>query len=339
MTVDMRIKDDKTDKIVVRWVPTPDDIVDKMAEMAKVGKNDIVYDPGCGNAVMLIRPITKFGAKKGIGIDIDPKMVAVAKQKAKEAGVANKVVIRLGDILNEKDMDNVRNVGCVLIYIGDDLGARISPLLQKVLKPGTRIVSHRFSLGDWKPEKTEIVKGLRWGRIHHAPLLGREGKEGQVTQSGRPEFAHRNVEVRCIFRYRSIRRPGILEITRCPPHNHSGVDVPPITGGPVCTAHLRHHAMRAEDPKLQHKDYDKLIVDTLKEVHNTGAELYNNYRDFNGTIACTRAPAHRSPTAGATSRRTRSSSTRASQTARTRNWPSDKRPSSFTKRSRQSGRC
>ena len=160
VTVDMRIKDDKTDKIVVRWVPTPDDIVDKMAEMAKVGKNDIVYDPGCGDAVMLIRPITKFGAKKGIGIDIDPKMVAVAKQKAKEAGVADKVVIRLGDILNEKDMDDVKEASVVLIYIGDDLGARISPLLQKVLKPGTRIVSHRFSLGDWKPEKTEIVKGL-----------------------------------------------------------------------------------------------------------------------------------------------------------------------------------
>jgi len=160
VSVDMRIKNDKTDKIVVRWVPTPDDIVDKMAEMAKVGKDDIIYDPGCGDAVMLIRPIKKFGAKKGIGIDIDQKMVDIAKDKAKAEGVADKIVVRLGDILNEKDMEDVKEASVVLIYIGDDLGARISPLLQKVLKPGTRIVSHRFSLGDWKPDKTEKIKGV-----------------------------------------------------------------------------------------------------------------------------------------------------------------------------------
>src|SRR5262245_10871497 len=75
LTVDMRQEDKKLDKIVVRWVPTPDDVVDKMAELAKVGKDDVVYDPGCGDAVMLIRPIKQFGAKKGIGIDIDEKMV------------------------------------------------------------------------------------------------------------------------------------------------------------------------------------------------------------------------------------------------------------------------
>jgi uncharacterized protein (TIGR03000 family) len=158
-TVDMRIKDDKTDKIVVRWVPTPNDIVDKMSELAKIGKNDVVYDPGCGDAIMLIRPIKNFGAKKGIGIDIDPKMVKIAKEKVKMEGVADKVVIREGDILNEKDMADLSEATVVLLYIGDDLGARMSPLLRKVLKPGTRIVSHRFTLGDWKPDKTEVVKG------------------------------------------------------------------------------------------------------------------------------------------------------------------------------------
>ena len=158
VTLDMRIKNN-TDKIVVRWVPTPDDIVDKMASMAKIGKDDVVYDPGCGDAVMLIRPVKKLGAKKGIGIDIDPKQVAAAKAKAMAEGVANKIEIRQGDILNEKDMADLTEATVVLLYIGDDLGERISPLLQKVLKPGTRIVSHRFTLGDWKPEKTEMVKG------------------------------------------------------------------------------------------------------------------------------------------------------------------------------------
>lgn len=157
--VDLTVEDKKNDKIVVRWVPTPDDIVDEMAKLAKVSKDDIVFDPGCGDGVMLIRPVTEFGAKKGIGIDIDPKMVARAQQRAKEAGVADKIVVKQGDILNEKDMAICAEATVVLIYIGDDLGERMRPVLQKLLKPGTRIVSHRFKLGDWKPDKTVTVQG------------------------------------------------------------------------------------------------------------------------------------------------------------------------------------
>lgn len=157
--LDLTVEDKKLDKIVVRWVPTPGDIVDKMAELAKIGKDDVVFDPGCGDAVMLIRPVKALGAKKGIGIDIDPKMVKIAQDKAKEEGVADKVVIKQGDILNEKDMADVADSTVVLVYIGDDLGARMSPVLQKLLKPGARVVSHRFGLGDWKPDKTVTVKG------------------------------------------------------------------------------------------------------------------------------------------------------------------------------------
>lgn len=163
VSLDLTVEDKKNekhfDKIVVRWVPTPDDIVDKMAEMAKITKDDIVFDPGCGDAVMLIRPVKKIGAKKGIGIDIDPKMVKIAQDKAKSEGIAEKIVIKEGDILNEKDMAICAEATVVLIYIGDDLGARMAPVLQKLLKPGTRVVSHRFKLGDWKPDKTVTVKG------------------------------------------------------------------------------------------------------------------------------------------------------------------------------------
>jgi uncharacterized protein (TIGR03000 family) len=157
--LDLTVEDKKLDKIVVRWVPTPDDIVDEMAKLAKVGKDDVIFDPGCGDAVMLIRPIKQFGAKKGIGIDIDPKMVKAAKDKAKAEGVADKIVVTEGDILNEKDMAGCAEASVVLIYIGDDLGARMAPVLQKLLKPGTRVVSHRFHLGDWKPDKTVTIKG------------------------------------------------------------------------------------------------------------------------------------------------------------------------------------
>jgi uncharacterized protein (TIGR03000 family) len=154
--VDLTVKNAKTDKIVVRWVPTPDDIVDEMSKLAKIGKNDIVYDLGCGDAVMLIRPIQKFGAKKGVGIDIDPKILEKAKENVKKAKVEDRVELRVGDILNVKDMSDA---SVVLLYIGDDLGELLSPVLQKTLKPGARVVSHRFKLGDWEPTKSVTVKG------------------------------------------------------------------------------------------------------------------------------------------------------------------------------------
>jgi uncharacterized protein (TIGR03000 family) len=159
VTVDLTKEDKKNDKIVVRWVPTPDDIVDKMAELAKITKDDIIFDPGCGDAVMLIRPVKKLGAKKGVGIDIDEKMVKVAQEKAKSEGVADRIVIKKGDVLNEKDMADAAEATVVLVYMGDDLGARMAPVLQKLLKPGARVVSHRFTLGDWKPDKTVKVMG------------------------------------------------------------------------------------------------------------------------------------------------------------------------------------
>jgi len=153
--LDLRTEDKAhPDKIVVPWVPTPDEVVDRMAELARVTKDDIIYDPGCGDAVMLIRPMKKHGAKKGIGIDIDPMMVKVAREKAKEEGVADKVEIRQGDILNTEDMKDISEATVVLLYIGEDLGKKLSPILLTKCKPGTRIVSHRFLLGDWKPDRT-----------------------------------------------------------------------------------------------------------------------------------------------------------------------------------------
>src|SRR6185295_1697154 len=157
--VDLTVKDEKTDKIVVRWVPTPDDIVDKLCEIAKVNKDDIIWDLGCGDAVMLVRPIIKYKAKKGVGVDIDPKMIDIAKKYAAEKGVADKVELRVGDILDAKQMPDLKDASVVLLYIGDDLGERLGPVLQANLKPGARVVSHRFSLGDWKETRRETVTG------------------------------------------------------------------------------------------------------------------------------------------------------------------------------------
>src|SRR5262249_26981693 len=106
LIADLSKPTDNKDDIVVRWVPTPQDVVDRMCEVAKIGKNDVVYDLGCGDAVMLITALKKFGAKRGVGVDIDSKMVKIAKQKANEAGVGDKIDVRQGDVLKVDDLSD-----------------------------------------------------------------------------------------------------------------------------------------------------------------------------------------------------------------------------------------
>jgi SAM-dependent methyltransferase len=144
------------DDIVVRFVPTPDDVVDAMCKMAKVGKDDVVYDLGCGDGRMVITAVKKFGAKRGVGVDLDPDLVAKCKDAAKDAGVSDKVQFRVGDVLKVDDMSDA---SVVLLYMGDDINARLKPILQKTLKPGSRVVSHRFIMGDdWQPDRTDTVQ-------------------------------------------------------------------------------------------------------------------------------------------------------------------------------------
>jgi uncharacterized protein (TIGR03000 family) len=157
-TIDLskREKDDKADDIVVRYVPTPDAIVDKLMDMASVGKDDVVFDLGCGDGRMVCRAIAKRGAKRGVGVDIDPERIKDSKKTAKDYKVEDKVVWREGDVL--KQIDDLEDATVVMLYMGDDIGARLAPILQKRLKPGSRVVSHRFTLGDWKPDKTITVE-------------------------------------------------------------------------------------------------------------------------------------------------------------------------------------
>ncbi len=142
------------DDIVVRYVPTPDDVVDAMCKLGKVTKDDIVYDLGCGDGRMVCRAIKYFGAKRGVGIDLDPERVSDSKETAKKYGVDDKVEFRQGDVLKVKDLSDAT---VVLLYMGDDINNRLKPILQSTLKPGARVVSHRFLMGDWKPEKSETI--------------------------------------------------------------------------------------------------------------------------------------------------------------------------------------
>jgi uncharacterized protein (TIGR03000 family) len=154
LSVDLT-KDDGTDKAFIRYVPTPDDIVKKMLELGKLTKDDTVFDLGCGDGRLVIAA-AKAGAKKGVGIDLDPERIKESKANVDREKLADKVEIRQGDLLEVKDLDTA-NV--VLMYLSDELGKIIQPKLMKDLKPGTRVVSHRFTIGDWKPDQTIVVTG------------------------------------------------------------------------------------------------------------------------------------------------------------------------------------
>lgn len=156
INVDLTKADSKApDKAVIRWVPTPDDIVDEMLKLGGVKDGDVVYEPGPGDGRMLIAAVKK-GAKKGVGIEIDPKKAAEATENVKKAKLDDKIKIIEGDALKDRDYSEAT---VVLLYMGNEFNALLRPVLEKQLKPGTRIISHRFTMGDWAPDKTIDVKG------------------------------------------------------------------------------------------------------------------------------------------------------------------------------------
>jgi uncharacterized protein (TIGR03000 family) len=155
--VDLRKPDDQwPDKIVIRYVPTPDEVVEAMLNLGQVRKDDVVYDLGCGDGRIVITAVEKFGAKRGVGVDIDPERIKDSRANARQHKVEDRVEFRQGDVLQIRDLSDAT---LVMLYMGDDLNLQLRPILQKTLKSGARIVSHRFTMGDWKPLKTITVIG------------------------------------------------------------------------------------------------------------------------------------------------------------------------------------
>ena len=137
------------------YVPTPDEVVEAMCKLGKVGKDDVVYDIGCGDGRMVIQAVKKFGAKRGVGIDLSAERIKDCNANAKKAEVSDRVTFLQKDALTIKDFSEAT---VVLIYLSDYLNAALRPTLQKTLKPGAHIVSHRFLMGDWKPETTKVIR-------------------------------------------------------------------------------------------------------------------------------------------------------------------------------------
>jgi uncharacterized protein (TIGR03000 family) len=156
VAVDLR-KEDKNnpDDILVRFVPTPSEVVQAMIKLAGVTKDDVVYDLGCGDGRIVIAAV-KSGAKKGVGVDIDPKLVEQCKNAAKKEKLEEKLEFREGDVLKIKDLSDA---SVVMLYMGHDLNKKLQPILQKTLQPGARVVSHRFLMDDdWPPDVTQKIR-------------------------------------------------------------------------------------------------------------------------------------------------------------------------------------
>ncbi len=132
------------------YVPTPQDVVERMLAVAGVGKNDVVVDLGSGDGRLVVTAAKQFGAR-GIGIDIDPARVAEGRANAKQAGVESRVEFREGDALQA----DVSQATVVTLYLLSSSNVKLRPRLLSQLKPGARIVSHQFGMGDWAPDKVE----------------------------------------------------------------------------------------------------------------------------------------------------------------------------------------
>ena len=132
------------------YVATPQDVVDRMLALAGVTEKDVVYDLGCGDGRIVITAAQKYGAR-GVGVDIDPQRIAESEANARKAGVEKLVSFKLQDALTV----DVSKATVVTLYLLSASNMKLRPLLTKQLAPGSRIVSHAFSMGDWEPAKVE----------------------------------------------------------------------------------------------------------------------------------------------------------------------------------------
>ena len=128
------------------YLPTPPDVVDRMLALAQVTKDDVVLDLGCGDGRIPIRAAQKYGAR-GIGVDIDPRLIDQARANARNAGVADRTEFRHADAMQT----DLSPATVVTLYLLSSSNSRLRPLLQQQLRPGARVVSHAFSMGTTWP--------------------------------------------------------------------------------------------------------------------------------------------------------------------------------------------
>ena len=136
-------------------MPTPHEVVHAMLEVAKVGKGDVLYDLGSGDGRIPITAAQKYGIARAVGIDINPERIKEANENRAKAGVEDRVAFTNADLFES----NFSDATVITLYLLPALNLKLLPKLLKELKPGTRIVSHAFDMGSWKPAQTLEVDG------------------------------------------------------------------------------------------------------------------------------------------------------------------------------------
>jgi ubiquinone/menaquinone biosynthesis C-methylase UbiE len=147
----------------VIYYPTPPETVDEMLRMAKIKKGDVLYDLGSGDGRIPIAAAKQFGIR-AVGIEIDPKLVTEAEENARQANVAGLVRFRNEDMFHV----DVSEATVVTLYLSEKLNVLLRPKLLRELRPGSRVLSHDFRMGDWKPEQTVRVP---WGKLYRTIYL------------------------------------------------------------------------------------------------------------------------------------------------------------------------
>ncbi|MBM3528395.1 MAG: methyltransferase domain-containing protein [Alphaproteobacteria bacterium] len=138
----------------VHFVPTPQQVVDRMLELAKIQPGDFLIDLGSGDGRIPITAAKRYGIK-AMGIDIDPDRIKEANENAKKEGVTDKVSFKQANLFEE----DISKANVITLYLLERLNAKLRLKLLSDLKPGSRVVSHAFSMGDWKPDTHELVDG------------------------------------------------------------------------------------------------------------------------------------------------------------------------------------
>ena len=138
----------------VIYVPTPFAVVDAMLDLAQVKRGDVLYDLGSGDGRIPVTAAARFGIR-AVGVDINPTRIAEARVNAKEAKLTDRVTFRNEDLFET----DISDATVVTLYLLPALNDKLRPRLLRMLKPGTRVVSHAFPMTDWPPEATREVEG------------------------------------------------------------------------------------------------------------------------------------------------------------------------------------
>jgi len=155
------------------YVPTADEVINKMFEMGKVGKDDVLFDLGCGDGRILYMAAKKFGAR-GVGLELNPDRIVEAMDQARKYNVGTLVEIRHGDALKPKDLSDAT---VVVMYMFPEFMNLWQPIAKEKLKPGTRILSHDYAwnVGNWEPDQTVTVRSsTREHKVHMWTVKGNQ---------------------------------------------------------------------------------------------------------------------------------------------------------------------